>query len=93
MTWDHEETTLEGVRIFKPGTLVQVNLEAHMLIDAEKPVVDPHKWLNTGFFIKEFGTSEPVVMVVDLDPLEMYYQISLGEKNFWFPLKHTKAVS
>lgn len=86
MPWDHEDKTLDGVVIFKPGTLVQASLTEHMLIDAEKPVIDPSKWIKTDFYVAEYGAN-PIVMVLDLDPLENYYQIALGEKKFWYPLK------
>lgn len=88
MNWEHEETTLDGTKIFKPGTLVKVDLTQHMLIDAESPVVDPNRWISvnsTNVVAQEYGM-HPVVMILDLDPLENYYQISLGEKAYWFPL-------
>lgn len=88
MTWNHEETTLSGIPILKPGTLALVELRWHMLLDAETPVIDPDKWIKADFYISELGPN-PIVIILDLDPLENYYQILLGEKKFWFPVKFT----
>ena len=93
MSWDHEETTLNGTAIYKPGTLVRIDLSQHMLIASEKPIIKYNDWLETSRFIKEYGSATPIVMVIDLDPLEMYYRVSLGERNYWFPLKFTSKAS
>jgi len=91
MAWNHEETTLDGTKIFKPGELVQVDLTKHMLIDAEKPVINPDKWIKTDFYVSEYGPT-PIVMILDLNNLENYYQIAIGEKKFWYPLKYITEV-
>lgn len=90
MTCDDPTMNLDGPT-FEPGSLVLALLTAHMLIDAEKPVLDPDKWIKTDFYISELG-SEPTVIVLDTDPLDCYCQILLGEKKFWFPTKHLTAL-
>lgn len=74
---------------FTNGFLAHVNLKKHMLIDSEEPEINPSKWLVTNSLIKEYG-EKPAVIVVNVDPLENYYRILLGEKYYWFPIEYTE---
>lgn len=77
--------------LYEAGTLVTVSLSEHMLINAEKPVLDPDKWIKSDFYVRELGP-EPVAIVLDSDPLDIYCQILLSEKKFWFPTKYLSAL-